>query len=221
MSASRHDAIIATPSQYTKCVNRDRIIEPDGENAYMDISTLARLMEEHGETQAGMARVLGLTRDKMSKVMNGKRRLTVEEATKLSRYFGTNSALDELTVMLPIIGLVRAGSWREAVEHPRGYMPSPDKNLSKDAFVVIVEGNSMDLVAQEGEAIIVEPAERELLPGRYYIIMNGDGETTFKRYMENPSRFEPCSSDETHKPITIGDHPFTVVGRVRKRVVDL
>ena len=100
-------------------------------------------------------------------------------------------------------------------------MPSPDRALSKEAFVVIVEGDSMDLVANDGEAIIIEPAERELLAGRYYVIMNGDGETTFKRYMENPARFEPCSSNPAHKPIIVGSQNFTIVGRVRKKVVDL
>lgn len=214
-------AIIATVRQQCNRVNRDRIVLPDGDNGYMDVETLRRLMEDNGENQADIARVLGLTRDKVSKVMKGKRRLTATEAETLARYFGTDSSLDKVPVLLPIIGLVSAGSWREAVENPRGYMPSPDKSLSRDAFVVIVEGDSMNEVADDGEAVIVDPTQRELLTGRYYIIMNTEGETTFKRYLENPARFEPCSSNPAHTPIVVGSENFTIVGRVRKKVVDL
>jgi repressor LexA len=100
-------------------------------------------------------------------------------------------------------------------------MPSPDKALSRDAFVVIIEGDSMDLVAKEGEGIIVDPRDLDLIAGRYYVIRNADGEMTFKRYMDNPARLEPCSSNPSHQPIYPGREEFAVVGRARKRVADL
>lgn len=203
------------------CVNRARIIPVDGDNAYMDLETLKRLMIENGETQAGMARFLGITPDKMNKVLKGKRKLTLEEGNKLAGYFGTTGNQSELPLLLPIVGLVSAGAWRVGFEEVRGYMPSPDKALSRDSFVVIVEGDSMDLVAQSGEGIIIDPRDLDLLPGRYYIIRNSEGETTFKRYMENPARLEPCSSNPEHQPIYPGRDEFTVVGRARKRVSDL
>jgi repressor LexA len=187
----------------------------------MDVVTLKRLMAENRETQADMARLLQISPDKMSKVMSGRRRLTVEEANKLTRYFGTGGNPDNVPVLLPIVGLVSAGAWREGFEDVRGYMPSPDRALSSDAFVVIIEGDSMDLVAQEGEGIIVDPREVELVSRRYYVIRNEEGETTFKRYMENPARLEPCSTNPNHKTIYPGQQVFTVVGRARKRVSDL
>lgn len=198
------------------------MFEPSDHNSLMDIETLKKLMKEHGETQAGMARMLGITPDKFSKTLSGTRQLKLEEANKLASYFGSSeSNLDQVTSLLPIIGLVSAGSWREAVEHARGYMPSPDKTLSRDAFVVQVEGDSMDLVAKEGDGIIVDPRDLDLMHGRYYIIRNGEGETTFKRYMDNPARLEPCSTNPLHEPIYPGRDSFTVVGRARKRVADL
>ena len=187
----------------------------------MDVQTLKRLMAENKDSQAGLARMLGMSPDKMSKVMSGKRRLTVEEANKLAIYYGTESNQDNLPVLLPIVGLVSAGAWRQGFEEIRGYMPSPDKALSKDAFVVIVEGDSMNLVAQPGEGIIVDPRELDLLPGRYYVVRNADGETTFKRYMENPARLEPCSTNPEHETIYPGRGGFTVIGRAKKRVSDL
>jgi repressor LexA len=191
------------------------------DNGDMDVPTLRALMEEHGENQADIARLLDLTPDKISKVFAGKRQLKLEEANKLARYFGTVSNEDSLPTLLPVVGLISAGSWREGFESVRGYMPSPDKSLSRDAFVVIVEGDSMNLVAKEGEGIIVDPRDLDLLPGRYYIIRNSAGETTFKRYMENPARLEPCSTNPEHQTIFPGREEFTVIGRARKRVADL
>jgi SOS-response transcriptional repressor LexA len=186
----------------------------------MDVDTLKRLMKEHGESQADMARLLDLTPDKISKVMKGKRRLTLEEGAKLARYF--NKVVEpEPEPKIPIIGLVSAGEWREAIEHVTEWLPSPDKKLSKDAFAVVVEGDSMDLVAQEGEAIIVDPRDKDLIVGKYYVVRNGSGETTFKQYRDNPARLEPCSSNPAHQPIYPGRDVFTVVGRARKRVADL
>lgn len=186
----------------------------------MDIETLKRLMSENGDTQAGLARFLGLTPDKMNKALKGARRLTVQEAHKLATYYGLAGSQDG-PVLLPIVGLVSAGAWRQGFEEVRGYMPSPDKALSKHAFVVIIEGDSMDLVANEGEGIIVDPADLDLIAGKYYVIRNADGETTFKRFMDNPARLEPCSSNPKHQPIYPGRDEFVIVGRARKRVADL
>lgn len=186
----------------------------------MDVETLNRLISENGETQAGLARMLGLTRDKFNKVTKGKRRLTVKEADTLSRYFGLTPDADEVK-RIPIIGLVSAGAWREAIEHPRGWMPSPDRALSNYAFAVVVEGDSMDRVADAGEVIIIDPADIELVPGKYYVVRNGDGDTTFKQYRGDPARLEPCSKNEAHQTIYPGRDVFTVVGRARKKVSDI
>lgn len=216
----RH-AIIATTRQALPCVNRASIFRVDGDNDYMDVETLRRLMAENGENQADIARLLKISPDKVSKVLAGRRQLKLEEANKLAAYFGTERNLDQPATLLPIVGLVSAGAWAEGFEHIRGYMPSPDKTLSRDAFVVIVEGDSMDLIAQEGDGIIVDPNDRDLLAGRFYVIRNGSGETTFKRYMENPARLEPCSTNPNHPTVYPGREEFTVVGRARKRVADL
>lgn len=186
----------------------------------MDVATLKALMEEHGENQAGLARLLGISPDKMSKTLSGKRTLKLTEANILRRYFGLDEP-ENATALLPIVGLVSAGSWQEGFERVIGHMPSPDKSLSADSFVVIVEGDSMDLVAKHGEGIIIDPRDKDLISGRYYVVRNGDGETTFKQYRDNPARLEPCSTNGVHQAIFPGRDDFIVVGRARKRVSDL
>ncbi len=177
-------------------------------------------MADRGETQAGIARLLDLTPDKVSKILSGKRALKLTEANILVRYFGLDQN-ENAPIMLPIVGLVSAGEWQEGFERVMGYMPSPDRGLSADSFVVIIEGDSMDMVAKEGEGIVVDPRDRDLVNGGYYVVRNGEGESTFKRYADNPARLEPCSNNPAHQPIMLGQHPVTVIGRARKRVSDL
>lgn len=187
----------------------------------MEIEQLRALIKERGETQAALARLVGITSDQFSKTMKGKRRFTVREMDILRRYFFDESKNPSQPMLLPIVGLVSAGAWREGFEQVMGYMPSPDKALSAKAFVVLVEGDSMDKVAMSGDGIIVDPTDLDLCNGKYYVVRNEAGETTFKRYREGPARLEPCSTNPNHQTIYPGQDMFTIVGRARKRVADL
>lgn len=77
----------------------------------MDINEIRRLMSEHGESQAHLARLLGITADKMSKTLNGSRRITVQESETLRRYYQADQVPEVRT--LPIVELVSAGTWWE------------------------------------------------------------------------------------------------------------
>lgn len=213
-------AIIATRSQAGKCDNRDCDFRDYAVERAMDVNLLKQLIEERGETQAGIARLLDITPDKVSKTLAGKRALKLTEANILRRYFGLDEPETKAS-LLPIVGLVSAGEWREGFEVVMGYMPSPDKSLGPNSFVVIIEGDSMDKVAQAGEGIIVDPSDLDLVSGCFYVVRNGDGQMTFKQYRDNPARLEPCSTNPSHKSIFPGRDEFTVVGRARKRVSDL
>lgn len=188
----------------------------------MDVEQLKRLMANWNERPTDIARLLDISTDKVSKILHNKRRITAGEAETLRKYFGLkDEGSGAKQRMLPIVGLVPAGKWQEGFEQVLGYMPSPDPNLSKDAFVVIIEGDSMDKFAQPGDAIIVDPRDRQLINGKLYVVRNMEGETTFKQYREGPARLEPCSSNEVHQTIYPGQDGFEVIGRARKLVSDL
>ena len=93
-------------------------------------------------------------------------------------------------------------------------MPCPDENISLAAFVVQVDGDSMDLVVSDGGRIVVDPNDLDLVTRKYYVIRNGDGETTFKQFLADPARLAPCSTNDNHKTIFPGRDEFTIVGRV-------
>ncbi|WP_337846789.1 LexA family transcriptional regulator [Sphingomonas sp.] len=118
--------------------------------------------------------------------------------------------------MLPKVGRVAAGNWAEAIENPEGFVTVPAEGLTGDEFVLQVRGDSMDRVAPDGSWVVVDPSQCELVPGKYYVVRNGEGEATFKRFASDPLRLEPCSTNPEHRAIMIGAEPFTVIGRINR-----
>jgi len=187
----------------------------------MDGPEIKRLIKERGDTQSGIARMLGMAPNKLSKSLSGERRFTVEEMDQLRRYFGIAGASGSGPRQIPVVGLISAGAWREGFRDVIERIPNPDSSLSNDAFAVRISGDSMDQIAREGEDVIVEPHDRRLIDGKFYVIRNSDGEMTFKQYRENPARLEPCSSNPEHQTIYPGEDGFEVIGRARKKVSNL
>lgn len=94
-----------------------------------------------------------------------------------------------------------------------------DQPVSERAFALKVVGDSMNYIAPEGSLIIVDPAERDLIPRKFYVFADEEG-ATFKRYMRDPDRLEPFSSNPVHEALAIT--PTTrVIGRAVRVVVDL
>jgi repressor LexA len=155
----------------------------------------------------------------ISRIEAGRINLTQAWLEKIGHALGVNpfeliaDATSQVR-LVPIIGYVSAGQWAEAIAAPDGWLPLPGNIGGPSAFALRPQGDSMDQLAPEGEYIVVDPDQRELIPGRAYIITNGEGEATFKRYQADPPRLEPDSSNPEHKPILIGSDLFLIVGRV-------
>jgi repressor LexA len=115
---------------------------------------------------------------------------------------------------VPAIGQVSAGNWHEAVTTPVKWVPIPADAAGPNAFALKPLGDSINkLVTQEGYAII-DPDQRELIPGKVYAFRNEHGETTAKRYVDSPPRLEPCSTNPEHQPILLGSEALVVIGRI-------
>lgn len=182
----------------------------------MDLDEIKTRMAERGYRQVDLANLLDLVPNKISKAFSGERRFTVAEMDKIRSWLGDHQLMDRDRVrMLPVIGDVAAGHWREAIRSTSDVMPAPDPNLPTNAFALDVTGDSMDQFVAEGGRVIVDPDDKALFPRRFYVVLNGDGETTFKRFLADPARLEPCSTNPVHQPIIIGQgDSFTIVGRV-------
>lgn len=115
---------------------------------------------------------------------------------------------------VPLLGSVPAGNWREAVRRSSNSVPVPATDAPRDAYALTVEGDSMDLHVPDGFTIVIDPGDTDLFPGRLFVVMNGEGETTFKEYREGPARLVPASSNPAHKEIPILGGGFRILGRV-------
>lgn len=86
-----------------------------------------------------------------------------------------------------------------------------------DYFATRVEGTSMNRISPPGSTIVVNRAERELLPGRRYVFVRR-GKTTYKRWENDPvMRLEPETTDPELNPTIYprDEEEWTVIGRVR------
>lgn len=178
---------------------------------------LARLADKRVKG-ADIARLLGIPPSRVTDIKNGGRRIQQDEMPVLAEFFGmgeVEGAKPETNVVwVPVIGIAAAGCWREAIEVPAYLVPQLKRPGCNQAFAVQVDGDSMDLIIPERSYAVIDPDQRRLLDKRVYLIQNGIGEATIKRYRSDPARFEPVSRNPEHNVIHIGEHEITVIGRV-------
>lgn len=220
------DAIIAFTMQGKSCDLGNCFARPYRFLDGMDMDEIRALIKqrraEGKERYTALAKLLDIDPTKFSKSVNGIREFTVAEMDTLRRYFGVKIEPETIpNRRLPVVGLVSAGQWSEGFEIVMDWIPSPDPALSDKAFVVIVDGDSMDKVAKAGDRIIIEPTDKRLRPGKMYVVRNSNGETTFKCYQDNPARLEPLSNNESHQTIYPGEDGFEVIGRATMKVTGL
>jgi len=183
----------------------------------MDLDEIKARMLERGYDQADMANLLGIVPSAISKRLTGKRPFKLEEMRKVEAWLGAEAAVPvaaEGVRMIPMVGEVAAGSWREALQRPMGHWPVA-ADTAPNSIALRVFGDSMDLEIEDGGTVIVNLDDKALYPGRLYVVLNEAHETTFKQFEIDPARLVPRSSNPAHQPILIGDgQAFTVVGRV-------
>jgi repressor LexA len=180
----------------------------------MDMEAVKARMKERGITQKMLAEALGIHQSGVSLMLRGERGVSAKEAAIISRMLEIENVGYSPVRELPVIGRVSAGNWREAVEDATETMACPEEGISQSAFVIEVDGDSMDEIVPDGGRIVVDPTDLDLIDGKAYVVRNGDGDTTFKVFRANPARLEPCSSNPNHHTIYPGQDMFLIVGRV-------
>lgn len=128
---------------------------------------------------------------------------------------------------VPIIGWVQAGALADTALNQLADLSELETETvaglpAGEWFATDVKGDSMDRVAPEGSRVFVNARERHLTPGGFYLF-SLRGETTFKRYYDDPvQRLEPYSWNPMNRPIFItADAGWEVIGRVHRSVLDI
>ena len=101
-----------------------------------------------------------------------------------------------------------------------GHVKAADLDPSGDWVALKVVGDSMDRISPPDSIIYVDRKDKVLVPNACYVISNGDGEATYKRFRPNPMRFEPVSTNPAHEPIYPTREPL-IVGRVKKSTLEM
>lgn len=130
------------------------------------------------------------------------------------------------TIPVPLISWVSAGALLQP-EVPVDeddlsvIIHEPDLDPRGDWVALRVEGDSMNKVSPHGSIIFVNRKNRRLAARGFYVIGDGEGGATYKRFMP-PNRWEPYSTNTRHEPFVLpeGQEP-DIIGRVEKTVLKL
>lgn len=137
-----------------------------------------------------------------------------------SKEFG--GLADEGYTEVPVYGAIAAGTPIDIID-VEGTFPIPRKLREKfpHAFLLKVEGESMNIDFKDGSYVLVDPCDTVEHNGQpYAIAVNGDT-TTVKRVKKLGNGFElmPNSTDPTYRSVVYdygieGTETITVIGRV-------
>jgi SOS-response transcriptional repressor LexA len=181
--------------------------------AAFDKDAVKAAMKAQKVSQTRLAEVLRIPQSGVSDLLQGKRQVKVQEADVIYRLLGIERVGGDVHIV-PVIGLAAAGRWREAVEMPIAHLPVPKQVAGSRSFGVEVAGDSINLIAEHGAWLVVDPDDKALVAGKLYLLQNGDFEVTIKRYQKMPARFEPASTNPEHVAFEAGEVDFIVLGRV-------
>ncbi|MDC5528888.1 hypothetical protein NRA55_14100 [Acinetobacter baumannii] len=155
---------------------------PIGMIAGIGIATIVDVLKRHQEYES-VVKALEEIEQNTSSVDE---ELLGEMETKISEKFNNiNENLEQNTKLVPLISLVAAGGFKEAILNAHdGYIASYNTSLSKDAFALEVDGMSMAPDFMPGDKIICDPNVKPY-PGDCVIAQkfeDGIAEATFKKY---------------------------------------
>lgn len=146
----------------------------------MDIKTIKSLLGKSGKSQADLARYMGWSDSRVSKLLNGGRHLKEFEAEKIRGFFKVTAPsyetepvsdvrrVDTLPAIpprssmpkdVPILGTAWGGESGDFTMNGEtgGFASRPEKYIGrKDIFALYVQGTSMEPRYYSGELIVVE-----------------------------------------------------------------
>jgi phage repressor protein C with HTH and peptisase S24 domain len=196
---------------------------------------LKTLREAVGLTQAQLAELADTSQPQIKRLESGERELTRTWAERLAPHLGTTAvrllfpddAVDEGgQVRGRLISWVSAGALLKPDapiqdDDAAQWVYAPDLDPQGDWIVLRVDGDSMNRISPHDSLIFVNRKDRRLVPNACYVIGDGEGGATYKRYRP-PNTWEPVSTNPVHQPIRLPmNQEPDIIGRVRKTVLSM
>ena len=167
-------------------------------------------------SRAKLARILGMPQQSIYSAFDGKFTnsafstvMPIAEALGLDPFELARGNLVEASKStgsadVPFFGSIAAGQPIEPSE-AEGTFPIPAAlhDAYPDAFMLRVEGSSMNRVLPDGHYALVDPCDEVETSGQLYAVAVGDGAVTVKhvRVLDNGLELLPDSDDPTHHPM--------------------
>lgn len=161
-----------------------------------------------------LADMVGMDENHLSKALKMKRRFQIAEMKAIEEAFAPAPGEPDPIRTIPLLGDVPAGSFQPSEQKGGRRVAVSDPDTPPRAYALRVKGDSMDLIVNDGDTLVIDPDDKTLWPGRRYVIRTEDGQTTFKEFQADPARLVPCSSNPEHREIMLGNEPITIEGRV-------
>ena len=127
---------------------------------------------------------------------------------------------------LPVIGSIAAGAWCEAVDsfdtnNAEEWIEAPGP-VGPNAFILRVEGISMEPLFMEGDKVVIDPA-REALPGHYVAARRASdqGVTLKQLRQEGSEHYLYAVNPDWQERIIRLTEEWHICGRARWKIVDL
>ena len=200
----------------------------------MNSYKIAEARVAKGWSQQQLADAIGATQQTIQRYESGARDIKSSVIIKLSEALGvtisyllgletsTTSHADAEMTEVPLYGAIAAGTPIEMLTVDGSYpIPTHVRKKYPDAFLLKVEGESMNRVLPNGCYALVDPAQKADCNGAPYAVCVNGYDATIKRVRQLNNGFElvPDSNDPTYLKKTYNynepdTEEITVIGRV-------
>ena len=183
---------------------------------------LKQARESRGLMQTELAEITGFSQPEISRWEKGVRSPTTEQIYVIAAALGCDpgelvGAESGDCHKIPVIGEVPGGELQEALEqHAEDFIYF--ETQKRNVFALRVRGTSVNRMIPDGGFAVVDPGDNDparLVNQLVVVVFDRGGmyESTCKIYRQNPTRFEPFST-ERHDTIFPGNDPWRILGRV-------
>lgn len=175
--------------------------------------------EERGLSIRALADKLGVHFTTIGKMERSERSVSLDWLVKIAEILevqpgdliASTSPSTPAVNMVPLLGRIPAGGWREAAEAPLGFVPAPSSKA--DLFALAFDKETKGQVFGDGGYVVVDSTDKALREGLAYAVRYETGDTIIMRFLVDPARLEPSDDSRDAAPVLLGAEPITVIGR--------